>query len=95
MFVIIKIFLLKNTFKVALHSIFNIALLIKTIFNPRYDFKLKVDPKMHTFKNLKKIYQVSVATLFTYLTLCSNYSCILLKINVAHVCLSISSITSM
>ena len=50
LFVIIKITLLKNTFKVALQYLFNVLILFNTVFN----FKLKIDPKMRTFKNPEK-----------------------------------------
>ena len=44
--------LFKNTFKVTLQNFFNVALLFNTVFYLKLHFKLKIDPKMCTFKNL-------------------------------------------
>jgi len=52
-----KIFLLKNFFKVALHYLFNVFLLFNTVSHLKLNFKLKKDPKMCTFKNLKEIWK--------------------------------------
>ena len=52
--------LLKNTFKVALLQYhFNVFYTVNTVSY----FKLKIDPKMCTFKNLEKICQKHLATL--------------------------------
>ena len=51
-----KMFILKNTFKVALQYHFNIFLL-------ELNFKLEIELKMFTFENLEKIYQKHLATL--------------------------------
>ena len=53
--VIIKKFSLKNTFKVALQYLFKFFILINTVFNFKLNFRLKIDPKMCTFKNLEEI----------------------------------------
>ena len=58
-----KIFLLKNTFKVALQYIFNIFKLFNTVSYLKLNFKPKIDPKMCTFKNLEKFLKKQVATL--------------------------------
>ena len=51
-----NIFLLKNTFKVALHYLFNVVILLSTVFNLKLSFKLKIDPKTcSSFKNLEEI----------------------------------------
>ena len=52
-----KIFLLQfflNTFKVTLQYIFNVFIPFNTVFNLKLNFKLKIHPKMHTFKSLEK-----------------------------------------
>ena len=54
-FCLYQIFLLKNIFKVALEYLFNGFILFKTIF--KLYFKLKIDPKMCAFKNLKGIWK--------------------------------------
>ena len=54
-FVIIKNFFLINTIKVALQYIFNDFILFNIVFNLKLNFRQKIDPKMHTFKNLEKI----------------------------------------
>ena len=48
-------FFLKNTFKVAQQYFFNIFILFYIGFNLQLNFKLKIDPKMRTFKNLEEI----------------------------------------
>ena len=50
-------FLLKNIFIVALHYLFNAFILFNIVFNLKLNFKLKIDPKMCTFKNLEKIWK--------------------------------------
>ena len=50
-------FLLKNTFKVALEYLFNVFILFKTVSYLKLNLKLKVDPKMCTFKNLEEIFK--------------------------------------
>ena len=54
-FVIIKIFLSKNIFKLALQYLFNDFILFNAVSYLKLNFKLKIDPKMCTFKNLEKI----------------------------------------
>ena len=49
-----KIFSLKNTFKVTLQYLFNVYRLYSTVSY----FKLKVDQKMCTFKNLEEILKI-------------------------------------
>ena len=46
-------FLLKNTVKIALQYLFNDFKLFNSFFNLKLNFKLRVDPKMHTFKSCK------------------------------------------
>ena len=46
----LKIFLLKNTFKVALQYLFNVFILLNIVFNLKLNFKLKIVQKMNTFK---------------------------------------------
>ena len=53
----------KNIFKVALLFLFNLVILLNTVFNLKLNFKLKVDPKTFTFKNLEVISLKPVATL--------------------------------
>ena len=53
-FAIIKFFLLKNIFKVALQHLFNNFILLNTVFNLKLNFKLKVDPKCVLLKAWKK-----------------------------------------
>ena len=60
----LKIFLSKNTFEVSLQYLFNVFILFNTVFLLK--FKLKVDPKTRTFKNLEKICLKSVATLYHF-----------------------------
>ena len=50
-----KTFLLKNLFKVILQYLINVFILFNTIFYIKLKFKLKIDPKMRTFKNLEEI----------------------------------------
>ena len=50
-----KFFLLKNTFEVALQYLFNVLVLLNTVFYLKLKFKLKVDSKTSTFKNLEEI----------------------------------------
>ena len=40
--------------KVTLQYLFNVVILLKTIFNYELNFKLKIDLKFCTFKNQKK-----------------------------------------
>ena len=47
----IKNFLI-NTFKVALQYLYNVVILLKTVLNLKLSFKLKIDPKTCTLKNL-------------------------------------------
>ena len=61
-----KVFLLKSTFKVALQYFFNVVILFNTIIYLRINFKIKIDPKVCTFKNLEEISQKPVATLIIY-----------------------------
>ena len=51
-----KIFI-KNLYKVALENLFNAFILFNTVFNLTLKFKLKIAPKMHTFKNLEEIWK--------------------------------------
>ena len=50
-----KIYLLKNLFKVVLEYLFNVFILFNTVFYLKLNFKLKIDLKMCTFKNLEEI----------------------------------------
>ena len=56
-------FFLKKTFKAALQYLFNIFKLITIVFNLKLNFKLNLDQKMRTFKNLEKILKKRVETL--------------------------------
>ena len=56
-------FLLQNTFKVVLQYFFNVFILFNTFSYLRLNFKLKINPKICTFKNLEKICQKHLATL--------------------------------
>ena len=49
----IKFFLLKNTLKLAIQYLFNVVILINTVFSLKLNFKLKIDPKIGTFENLE------------------------------------------
>ena len=53
-----KISLLKNTFEVTLHDLFNIFILFNKVSYIKLNFKLKIDSKMCTFKNLKEIWKI-------------------------------------
>ena len=53
-----KFFLLKNTFQVTIQYLFNVFILINTASYIKLNFKLKIDPKMCTFKNLEKLEKV-------------------------------------
>ena len=50
-----KNFLLKNTFKVTLQYLINIFILFNTVSYIEIRLKLKIDPKICTFKNRKKL----------------------------------------
>ena len=63
-FEIIKV-LLKNTFKVALQYPFDAIILFNTDFYLKPEFKLKIDPKMFTFENLKQNCKKQLAILST------------------------------
>ena len=43
-----------NMFKVALQYFFNVFILFNTVFNLQLKFKLKIDPKMCTFRTWEK-----------------------------------------
>ena len=49
-------FLLKNTFKVALQYLFSVFILFNIVYNLKLNFKIKIDSKMRTFKNLEEIW---------------------------------------
>ena len=51
-FVIFKFLLLQNTFKVVLQYIFNSVTHLTNVLYFKLNFKLKVDQKMCTYKNL-------------------------------------------
>ena len=53
--VTLNVFLLKNTLKLALKYLFNVFVLLKTDSYINLNFKLKIDPKKCTFKDLEKI----------------------------------------
>ena len=48
-------FFIKYTFEIALQYLFNVFILYNTIFYLKLNFKLKIDPKMCTFKSLEEI----------------------------------------
>ena len=50
-----KFFLLKNTFEVPLQYLFKVFILLDTIFYLELNFKIKIDQKICTFKNLEEI----------------------------------------
>ena len=50
-------FILKNIFTVALEYLFNVFILFNTASYLKLNFKLKIEPKMYTFKNLEKIWK--------------------------------------
>ena len=53
-----------KTFKVvASQYLFNIVILVNTVFYLKLNFNLKIDPKTCTFKNMEKISRKPVATL--------------------------------
>ena len=52
-----KNFLLKNTFKVTLQHLLNVFVLFNTVSFIEINLKLKIDPKMFTFKNLEEIWK--------------------------------------
>ena len=49
--------LLKNIFKVAIQYLFNVFVLFNTVSYLKLSFKLKIDPKMFTFKILEEIWK--------------------------------------
>ena len=65
-----NIILYKKTFKESLRYLFNVLILINTVFYLKLEFKLKIDQCKITFKNLqeikksRKIFQKTLATLF-------------------------------
>ena len=64
-------FLLKNI-KVAFQNIFNVIIVLSTVFNLKLSSELKVDPKTFTLKTLEEISQKKKATqnkLFLFLGL--------------------------
>ena len=58
LFLSLKFLLLKNTFKVTLQNFFNVFIIFNTVSYVELNLKLKVDPKMYTFKNLKEIWKI-------------------------------------
>ena len=54
---------MNNIFKIALQNLFNIFILFNTASYFKFNFRLKIDPKMFTFKNLEKVWKKRVATL--------------------------------
>ena len=52
-----KISLLKNTFEVTLHDLFNVFILFNKVSYIKLNFKLKIDSKMCTFKNQEEIWK--------------------------------------
>ena len=63
-----KIFLSKNTFKVTLQHLLNVFVLFNTVSFIEINLKLKIDPKMFTFRNLENLeifLKKRVATLCT------------------------------
>ena len=50
--------LLKNTFEVTLHDLFIFLILFNTVSYIKLNFKLKIDSKMCTFKNLEEIWKI-------------------------------------
>ena len=59
-----KFIFLKNAFKVNVQYLFNVGILLNTIFHFNLNFKLKIDPKTCTFESFEKICQKQVATLY-------------------------------
>ena len=49
-----QIFFIENIIKVTLQYLYNVFVLINTFSYLKLNFKLKIDPKMCTFKNLEK-----------------------------------------
>ena len=47
--------LIKNTLKVALQYLFSVFMLLNIVHYLELNLKLKIDPKMPTFKNLEEI----------------------------------------
>ena len=45
----------KNIFKVALQYLFNVFMILNVVLDVKLKFKLKVDPKIRTFKTLENI----------------------------------------
>ena len=60
LFNIRNFFLLKNTLKVALQYLYNLFILCKTVYYFQLNLKLKIDPKMCTFKNMKKFGKLGI-----------------------------------
>ena len=54
---------LKHTFKVASQYLVNVVILLSIVFNVKLSFKLKIDLKTYTFKNLEEVTLKNVATL--------------------------------
>ena len=52
---------LKNLFEVALQHLFNIFILLNTVFNLKLRLKLKINTKTLTFENLEEISQKNLA----------------------------------
>ena len=54
---LLKNWLFKNLIEITLQTLFNIFLLFNTVPYIKLNFKLKIDPKMYTFKNLEEIWK--------------------------------------
>ena len=52
-----KIFYLHDRFFVALEYLFNVFILFKTVSYLKFNFKLKIGPKMCTLKNLEEFWK--------------------------------------
>ena len=52
-----QIFFLKSTFKIAKQYLLNIFILFYIVIKTKLNFKIKIDPKMRTFKNLEEIWK--------------------------------------
>ena len=52
-------FVIKNTFKANLHDIFNVFILFNTVSQIKLSFRLKIYPKLCTFKNLEEFLKAS------------------------------------
>ena len=50
-------FLLNDTFKLNLQYLFNLFVLFNIVYYIKPNFKLKIDPKMCTFKYLEEIWK--------------------------------------